>query len=76
MKQEISAPVFAAIVAVAVLVVGFILWRHYSAPPAMPPGMAAPSYHSGSVGQKMQMLEQTRASERQQEATSSAGSRR
>src|SRR5437870_4967078 len=49
MKQEIPTPIFAAIIAVAVLVVGFVLWRHYSEPATLPAGMTTPSYHTGST---------------------------
>jgi hypothetical protein len=67
LKQPIPTPVLTAIIAVAVLVAGFFLWRQYAAPPTMPAELAAPSYQ-GTAAQKMEMLRRTQAFEAQQEA--------
>ena len=66
MKQQISTSMAAGIVVVVVLIAGFFLWRHYTAEPTLPPGMAnksASDYHTGNAQQKIERMKRTREEE-------------
>ena len=58
MKQAVPMPIVAAALVLVVLVVCFFVWRSYSAPPAVPPSVAAagPS-RAGTVDQKKAMIQ-------------------